>query len=180
MVEPITLEMEGAARRKTRSRSLLVRPAVPAENMMQAFIWHHLVPVENWNVVVSGRPAPKQPLQVVMPAPRLMLPRPGEFLLSLVPLGKAFPPDQWRVQLSEPPEGLTATVLATPMGGAAIELKTGEGIEPGLRGNLILGLSREYTPEPTESDAAPKTRQTNYGLLPAIPFEVSERTTYRR
>ncbi len=65
--EPVTLEMEGSAPRRMRSRSMIVRPAVPAENMMQAFIWYHLVPVEKWNVVVSGKPGAKMPFEIVMP-----------------------------------------------------------------------------------------------------------------
>ncbi len=58
---PVVLEMEGSAKGRT-ARSSIVRPAVPAENMMQAFIWHTLVPVENWNVVVSEKRSAKPPM----------------------------------------------------------------------------------------------------------------------
>ncbi len=176
----LRLEMEGAARRRIRSRSMIVRPAIPAENMMQAFIWYHLVPVENWNVVVSGKPGAKMPFQVVMPSPRITLPRGGEFLLNVVPLSKNIPADQLHVQLSEPPEGISASIISDPQGALAIQLSTSaDEVEPGLRGNLLISVYKEYTPEPTESDPSPRTRRTDYGFLPAIPFEVSERKSFR-
>jgi hypothetical protein len=110
-----------------------------------------------------------------------MLPRQGEARLDLLPLGKQrVPLDQWRIQLSEPPDGITASVVAAPMGGSAIEIKTDGQAEPGLRGNLLVRLSKEYTPAPSASDPSPRTRRTDYGFLPAIPFEVSERKMLRR
>ena len=178
--EPVSLEMEGSARRRIRSRSMIVRPAIPAENMMQAFIWYHLVPVENWNIVVSGKPGAKMPVQIVMPSPRITVPRGGELVLQLMPLAKNVPTDQLHVQLSEAPAGMSAEIVADPMRGFGVELSTSaEEIEPGLRGNLLLSVYKEYTPKPTEADPSPRTRRTDYGYLPAIPFEVSQRKSVR-
>jgi hypothetical protein len=50
---PFTLNVEGRA---TVDGQEIVRPAVPAEDMMQAFAYRHLVPAQNLMVVVSGRP----------------------------------------------------------------------------------------------------------------------------
>ncbi len=69
--------------------------------------------------------------------------------------------------------------MAAPGEGTDIEIKTDDQVQPGLRGNLIISLTREFTVEATEPNATPKTRRTNYGWLPAIPFEVSERKTAR-
>lgn len=178
--QPITLEMEGTASSRFRSRTKLTRPAVPAENMMQAFIWHHLVPVENWNVVVSGRRVAKLPVQVVLPEPRVTLPREGSFRLRVIQHGKPFPWDQWRVQLSDPPAGLTAEIVEAGDASFDIEFTLDEQVEPGLRGNLMITLSREFTVEPSEPEATPQKRRMDYGWLPAIPFEISERKTSRR
>ena len=174
------LEMQGTANRRFGSRSVIVRPAIPAENMMQAFIWYHLVPVENWNVVVSGKPAAKIPLQVVMPSPRIVIPREGKFRLNISPVSKRTPIDQLRVELSEPAKGMTASIVPGPMGTAAIEFGVSDNeFKAGFRGNLLVSVYKEYTPAPTENDPAPKTRRTNYGLLPAIPFEISKRQAPR-
>ncbi len=178
--EPVTLEMEGAARRRFRSRSKIIRPAVPAENMMQAFIWYQLVPVENWNVVVSGKPGAKMPFQIVMPAPQITLPRGGDVVLIVAPLAKKIPADQLHLELSEPPEGISASIITDESAAFAVQLSTSaEEVEPGLRGNLLISIYKEYTPKATESDPSPKKRRTDYGFLPAIPFQVSQRKSTR-
>jgi hypothetical protein len=178
--QPIELAMEGSAPRRARSRSMITKPAVPAENMMQAFIWYHLVPVERWNVVVSGRRGAKMPFQVVTPQGRLTLSRGGETILPLLPQAKGMDADQLHVQLNEPPEGIEASIITDDMGSFAIQISTSsEEVEPGLRGNLLISVYREYTPEPTESNPAPRARRTDYGFLPAIPYEVSKRKSLR-
>ena len=50
--EPYILQLEGHADMRGRE---LVRPGVPAEDMMQAFAYQHLVPAENLVVYVSGK-----------------------------------------------------------------------------------------------------------------------------
>jgi hypothetical protein len=178
--KPVQLEMEGAARRGSRSRTSIVRPAVPAENMMQAFIWYHLVPVEQWSVVVSGRPGAKMPIQIRMPSDRIVLPRGGELLLNILPLVKNIEADQFHVELIEPPEGITASIISDEAGRFAIEVTTSaDEVEPGLRGNLLINVYKEYTPEPTEAEPAPKPRRTDYGMMRAIPFEVTKRKSIR-
>ncbi len=176
----ITLQMEGSAPRRLRSRSKIVRPAIPAENMMQAFIWYHLVPVENWNVMVSGRPGADMPLKIAMPEDGIELPRDGAFLLRAMINAQRTPVDQLYVELYEAPEGITASIVPDAVGGAAIKLEvSGEKIQPGERGNLLLSVYKEFTPEPTEADPAPKPRRTDYGFLPAMPFEVTSQRASR-
>lgn len=178
--EPVVLEMEGSASRRSRSRSMIVRPAVPAENMMQAFIWHHLVPVENWNVIVSGKPGAKVPFRVVSTSPRIKIPRGSDFILNVQPLVKNIPADQMNVELSDPPEGISASIVTNDSGAFAIKISTSkEDVKPGSQGNLLMSVFKEYTPAPTEAEPAPKTRRTNYGFLPAIPFEVAVRKSVR-
>jgi hypothetical protein len=178
--DSVALEMEGAASRGPRSRARIVRPAIPAENMMQAFIWHHLVPVEKWNLVVSGKPAVKVPFQVVMPSDRIVLPRGGDVLLNVLRLVKNIPADQLHIELDEPPQGITASIITHAAGEFAIKLAaSADEVEPELRGNLLINVYKEYTPPPTEADPAPMPRRTSYGFMPAIPFEVSKRKSVR-
>lgn len=173
---PIELEMEGSAPRRTRSRSLISKPAIPAENMMQAFIWYHLVPVERWNVVVSGKRGPRLPFQFAMPNRRVLLPRGSQWQLPIMMTSKQVEADQLQAQLSNPPDGITADIISNEQGAMAIEISSeADVVQPGLRGNLLISVYREYTPEPTESNPAPRSRRTDYGYLPAIPFEVSKR-----
>ncbi len=177
--ETIQLEMEGTAKSRGRSRAM-IRPAIPAEHMMQAFIWYHLVPVENWNVVVSGKPGAKMPFKLLMSDDHLSLPRGGELFINIQPLAKNLKGDQFSLQLSDDaPEGISAEIFADPSGSFAIKITTTEDVEPELRGNLLMSVYQEYTPAPTEANPAPRPRRTDYGYLPAIPFEVSKRKSSR-
>ncbi|MEZ6080351.1 MAG: hypothetical protein R3C56_33175 [Pirellulaceae bacterium] len=71
------------------------------------------------------------------------------------------------------------------MGAYAIELTVDEEqVERGLRGNLLMTVAREVVPELTSSDSTQdastqKPIRTNYGLIPAIPFEVSKQKPAR-
>lgn len=178
--DPVTLRMQGAARRGTRGRANIVRPAVPAENMMQAFIWHHLVPVENWNVVVSGKPAARMPFQLMLPAERVVVPRGGKLRLDLLVLSKHVAADQLRIELDDPPPGITASIVTKDAEKPFIEVTTeADEVEPELRGNLLINVFSEFTPKPTEANPAPKTRRTSYGFMPAVPFEVTKRKSLR-
>ncbi len=56
--ESISLRLEGRAVIGGRE---VVRPAIPADDMMQAFIYHHLVPAKDLKVAVLPRLAPKPP-----------------------------------------------------------------------------------------------------------------------
>ncbi len=173
--ESVVLEMEGAAKRGVRSRTSIVRPAIPAENMMQAFIWYHLVPVEKWNVFVSGKPGARMPFKLLTNN-SLTLPRGGDVYINVQPLAKKLVGDQFKLQLSEPPEGISAAIETDDSGAFAVKISTTEEVEPELRGNLLMSAYKEFTPAPTEENPAPRTQRTNYGFLPAIPFEVSKRS----
>ncbi len=56
--EPLSLFMEGRAVIQGRE---LVRPVVPADDMMQAFFYRHLVPAKELKVAVTGRGKPQTP-----------------------------------------------------------------------------------------------------------------------
>lgn len=180
---PVVLEMEGHVRGRSSSRRLLSRPAVPAENIMQAFIWYHLVPVEDWNAIVSGRPAVRPPFELVLPSGFLKVPRGGETLLPVRMLQrKELAADELHVELQEPPPGVSAELITSDAGELAIRLAAAAGDaadDAGWRGNLLLRAHRETTPPPTEAEPAPQPRRTDYGYLPAIPIEVTGRRPAR-
>ncbi len=184
--KPIELEMQGSSQKGRRSRAI-VRPAVPAENMMQAFIWHHLVPVENWNVVVDGNRVGSLPFAPVGlesggTASAVTLSLKEKAFIPILPDSKNFDPTIMFVEVADPLDGIAATVVKTRTGGfaMAIEIKN-EGlapektIKPGQRGNLLLNVYKETLAKPTEENPAPTPRRISYGYLPAIPYEMSQR-----
>jgi len=58
--EPVSLVIQGSA---TNGTQRLVRDAVPAEDRMQAFLWRHLVPAQEFKALVynpNTTPAPRK------------------------------------------------------------------------------------------------------------------------
>lgn len=177
---PLVLEMEGKARRGSGSRSVLTRPAVPAENMMQAFIWYHLVPVEEWSVIVSGKPGARPPFDLLLPPGRVKLPTGGDYLLSVRPHSDKVTASELRVVLDNPPKGISAAIVTDELGRFAVKLTIDQDeVQPGLQGNLLLHVHRETTPPATEDNPNPRARRTDLGFLPAVPFAVAERRATR-
>jgi hypothetical protein len=64
--EPVALRIEGRSILEGRET---VRPAVPAEDMMQAFAYRHLVPVQELRVAVIGRSQPRDAARVLSATP---------------------------------------------------------------------------------------------------------------
>ena len=168
------LSMQGVSLRNRRmSRNPIVRPAIPAEQMMQAFIWYHLVPVENWRVITSGRSGSKMPFQIPLNAPTVRLPQQGNYDLSVTPLPKHLKADEMHVEISEPPPGISAEFVKDDRGMMAIRFNIdSESVSIGDRNNLLLRVFRQWTPAKTSDDENPKQRQTDYGYLPALPYEI--------
>ncbi len=163
---PVTLGLEGRAVVAGRE---VCRAAVPAEDMMQAFIYRHLVPSEAWTVSVVASRGDEPAWQVLADAP-IKVPAGGTARVQ-VALPKASHLDEVQVALSQPPEGV-AVKEVRPEGDRLAILLTAEAgkAEPGLKGNLIAEAYRETGGEGGAS--AGSGQRTALGMLPAIPFEV--------
>lgn len=165
--KPASLHLEGSAMIQGRE---IRRPGVPAEDMMQAFAYRHLVPTRDWMVSVNGpgRAATAWKLVGAMPVKL-----PGRLFL---PLGRLA--SQIQLALNDPPEGITLEV--SPLrNGVSLQLRANpKKTKPGLRGNLIVEAFLERTVTPKNGGAPVKRRQP-LGTLPAIPFEIPAMTAPR-
>ena len=144
--------------------------ATPAEDMMQAFLWRHLVPMKSGRVAVAGGGGATAPLKRLGQAP-VKVPRVGTARVGFsTPEGISA--GQVRFELDAPPKGITVKeVLAD--GGEVVLVLSAEVEEPksGVKGNLILNAFLEKTVE--NKDGKPTTERTSLGMLPAVPFEVA-------
>jgi hypothetical protein len=166
--EPIELQLEGRAQIGTRTIS---RRVVPAEDMMQAFLYRHLVPSQQLMVsVLQGRGrSPNVELAgdspVRIPAggtARVIFKTPRRPQLKQIEL-----------QLSSPPEGVKlADVSVVPQGLAARLLAEKGTAKTGLGDNLIFEAFREVTPRSQEGEAKKPKRRVSMGVLPAVPIEI--------
>jgi hypothetical protein len=165
---PIQLEGRAAGMGKGNSGKEVRRTAVPAEDMMQAFAYRHLVAEKELMVRVLGagaglpvRPLTDKgvklavggtaPLQVFIPA-RLM--------------------DGMVLQLNEPPEGISIQKVLPAPNGVSLLLRADSKVKAGLKGNLILDAFVDHIITP--QNGTPTKRRNLLGTLPAIPFEVTK------
>lgn len=144
---------------------------VPAEDMMQAFLWRSMVPVEQAMLCVLGNDR-RKPLWSVFEN-RLQIPVGGTAQLRLtLPPGQAG--NQIQLELSDPPDGIGIADVSQTGGFLTVRLSADRKVKPGLAGNLIVEASA-IRPSGA-SDPQPKNkRPVALGILPAIPFEVVQR-----
>jgi hypothetical protein len=165
--KPVHLAPEGRANIGGRQ---VTRPALPAEDMMQAFAYHHLVVVDDLMVIVSGTARTRFPARLLESGPVKI--RPGG--TAQVHLAIAKGADKIHLVLSDPPEGITLKKTVVTEGGAVLLLQAdADKVKPGLRANLIVEAYPESAAKP---GGAGKPSQPALGTLPAIPFEVVKPT----
>jgi len=166
--EPLGLLLEGRA---TIQAAEVVRPVVPAEDMMQAFAYRHLVPVNELIVSVSGRVMSNTTVRILSETP-VKIPAGGTARVRVgVPPGTFF--DQIQVELDEPPEGIVIQSQSPGREGTEIVLQTDRaGVKPGLKGNLIANAYAAKAQEPGREQSQGGRRRIPLGMLPAIPFEI--------
>ncbi len=175
--EPFSLALEGRA---TIQGHELTRPAVPAEDMMQAFAYRHLVPAQELRVAVVGRALRKAALgkaALGRPAVRIAGSTPvkipaGGTARVQVGVPAATLAGNLRLELSEPPEGIAIKEVSPAGRGTEIVLQSDAAkVKPGLKGNLIVQAFAARAPAGKAKVPASRPR-VPAATLPAIPFEI--------
>ena len=166
---PISLSIEGRATIQGRQ---VVHPAVPAEDMMQAFAYRHLVPAKELEVAVSGRFMGRGGLKILSSAP-VKIPAGGTALVRISTPSGGFA-NRFQLELSEPPEGITLAKVSPADDVIEIELHSNAAkAKAGLKGNLIVNIfPGEGFGGPKKAKKQNNQRRSMVGTLPAIPFEV--------
>jgi Bacterial pre-peptidase C-terminal domain len=167
--EPLRLSLEGRAFVQGHT---VLHPAVPAEDMMQAFAYRHLVPATELAVAVSGRFMNRMPLKILSATP-VKIPAGGTARVRVGAPSSAFA-DRFRLELNDPPEGITLGKVSPVSEGAEIELCSDAAkAKSGLKGNLIVNIMQgQALIEAQKNKKQANQRRPAVGTLPAIPFEV--------
>ena len=158
--ERLVLRLDGHARIREMGvgETELVRRAVPADDRMQAFILRHLVPAQEWLVVVpraGRRNAP--PVTITTPLP-VTIPTARNTRVDLQIVGLA-PATVLHLRLDNPPPGIALDGWETAAGRLTVFLKAdGARIASPVEDNLIVEVWADV-----------KGRRTFVGHLPAIP-----------
>lgn len=170
-LDPFNIQIEGRAIVDGRE---VVRPAVPADDVMQSFAYHHLVSAQEQKVSIVGRYRPGVGARILSPTP-VKIPAGGTVPIRVfMPAGPII--NRIDYELSEPPDGITIkTATANDGQGSEIIVQSDRArTKVGTRGNLILTAS---APAPTEPGRNPGSvpRRIPLGAVPAIPFEIIDR-----
>jgi len=178
--EPAELELVGQAEIQGRT---VARAAVPAEDMMQAFAYRHLVPSQGLMVDVVGRIQPIAFYWVTSASP-VKIPAGGTGQIELgQPAGvnqnrnfaknKMAAQGKITFQLSDPPEGISLKDTSEGWGRTELVLQCDAAkVKPGLSGNLIVQVYLERTPDAANAKAKGAAQSNLVNTLPAIPFVV--------
>ncbi len=172
--ELMGLDIEGAARIKTRD---VRRPAVPADDMMQAFLWRHLVSAQELLLRVT-EPLPIS-VKLDLPKEGIAEARPGEEIRIT---GKVFRQEGFkgnlRLTLSDAPEWITLKSKNFGWRNSAIILLVSEEAPPGAFESLVLNASFGVSKSKDDPTYNPilkwLNRKTCNFTIGAIPIQISE------
>ena len=166
---PVSLGLAGHAVIAGRE---VARTAVAVEDMMQAFLYRHLVPVTDGKVAVAGPRRWVPPLKLLGEEP-VKLPAGAAARLRWSGPRVARVLDRLELELDNPPDGIAIQDVSRGPRGLDVLLSVdGAKAKPGLRGNLILNA---FMLGPTTTkDGKPVARRWRgpLGALPAVSFEV--------
>ncbi len=162
--EPVALQIEGRAKDGGR---VIIRPATPAEDMEQAFAYHHLVPVNELKVAAPGGGGFRRPtVKLVGPTP-VKIPAGGTARV-MFDLGGARYMGNLKLALTDPPAGLSVKSVSPVKEGMEVVLQADPTkSKPGMRGNLVLEV---FTNAKGPFNKSGQRRQV--AVLPAFAFEV--------
>lgn len=172
LAQPVKLRMEGQVR---RASGTMTRPAIPTDNVMQAFLWRHLAPSQDIMIAFSRARKGRHAIRVATPRVRIPAGGSAEVRLSgpRKQKGRTF-----KLMLSEPPKGISLEEVRYERTAAVLKLKAeGDALKPGYADNLIVEAFIEYEMKARGKKDEKKKKKKRKGLyalgvLPAIPFEI--------
>jgi len=150
----------------------ICREAVPADDMTQAFIYHHLVATERWAVTIEPSRWNRPPVTIAGETPVKLTP--GKTAAFSVRTRRWVLKGKVELELSDPPKGVSVQKVTPVAGGIDVVLSVdAEKAEAGLKGNLIFNAFHYRKPPKKEGQPEPKERRYPVGALPAVPFEIT-------
>ncbi len=144
--------------------------AAPADDMEQAFAWHHLVPAKEGYVMVFGGGRRNALWGVKDGRIRLAAGGTAEVKVSVPPAQLT---SQVQFALDDPPEGVSIGSISREGGAFAVQLRADSKAKPG-QGNLIINASAARPADAANARPA-ANRAVPLGTLPAIPYQIVQR-----
>ncbi len=168
--KPLSLTVEGRA---NIGGKIITHTAAPAEDMMQAFFYRHLVPSKELAVMVSGKAKPlmRDTFKIVSATPMRISPGGTVLVKFSAPPGNNFS-ERFTLKLENAPDGISLKNIAHTEGGLELTIAcVADKMKAGTAGNLICAVIPRKM---AESELKKKKQSDKSGMpptLPAIPFE---------
>jgi hypothetical protein len=165
---PVALQLEGMIRIGGRTVS---RPVFGADDVMQAFLYRHLVPAKEFMVLVQKAKWRVPPVELVSASP-VRIPAGGSAEVRIkTRRGSAL--KEMKLELNGPPEGLTLDNVSVKSDGLVFNLKAEKDSVPSdFADNLIVEAFREYRQKQKDGKLSNQIRRYSMGIFPAIPIKV--------
>lgn len=168
---PLGLHLKGQAAIDGKTVS---HEAVPADDVMQAFLYRHLVPARELLVAVQKGRSGMPPVALAADGP-VQVPAGGSACV-LIQMPRRPIREEMRLELREPPAGLSLEGVAVVPRGLELTLTATAAIAPEQRAdNLIVEVVREFRPKNKDGTLSAQKRRYSLGVLPAIPVEIVSR-----
>jgi hypothetical protein len=166
---PVAFALEGRASIQGRT---VARRAIPADDMMQAFAYHHLVSAEDLRLTVGARGAVRGSPRVLTPQPvRVAAGGDAEVRVAIPPAFGQFANLQF--QLNGPPDGVAVKDVSIGQLEASFRIVADSAkVRRGLRTNLIIQITGERA-APAGAAAPQRRQRVTLGTIPAIAIEIS-------
>ena len=169
---PVELHLEGQAK---LSGKTVRRQALPAEDMMQAFIYRHLVTADQFLCSVARGNASGAALALNVDRP-IRLKSGGTTEVRFTNNARRAMPADIEFVLRDAPPGIDIAGAEIVEGDIVLTLRTDAAqATSDLKGNLIVDAFLERTVPSRDASAPPRVRRSALGTLPAIPFEIVRR-----
>lgn len=168
---PAQLTIEGSATIQGRS---VVHIAAPADDMMQAFAYHHLVVANEMRAAVNGRFTPRASIRVLSATP-LKIPLGGTARIKFeIPAGRFV--DKLQLELNDPPEWLSIKDVAVIRDLAELTVRCDAAkSKTGQKGSLVVNVFASRTGDSAKPKAPAGKQRGPLATLPAVPFEIVAR-----
>ncbi|MCM8819002.1 MAG: PPC domain-containing protein [Candidatus Omnitrophica bacterium] len=161
--KPFPIQIEGIANIEEK---IIKKMAQPAEEMMQAFAYFHLVPSSEL-IVFARRRFFQPPLLLLNENNVYRIPSGGSTKIECKVLLKN---EKISLELKEPLTDFTIENLNIENDILSFDIKANKKVKPGLAGNIILEIFSER--EFQDNTGKIITQKTSRGFLPAIMFEI--------
>jgi hypothetical protein len=165
---PVAVQLEGRVR---IGGQMVSRPVFGADDVMQAFLYRHLVPAKEFIVLVQKAKWRAPSVEIIGGSP-IRIPAGGSAEVR-IKTRRGATLKEMKLELHKPPEGLTIDNVIAVADGLTFQLKAEkDAVQSGFADNLIIEAFREYRPKQKDGTLSNQKQRYSMGVLPAVPIKV--------